>query len=101
MLFPTHCDEQVLSPYVMFGCLSALKFYNTLSDVYKRHQNHSKPPVSLHGQVWSEAMSSGSYILLIIPSPEPGILITLHRCFLFSYYGGSSSIYLGARSQTL
>jgi cryptochrome len=45
----------VLSPYLKFGCLSPLKFYNTLSVIYAANRQHSKPPVSLHGQLlWRE-----------------------------------------------
>lgn len=44
----------VLSPYVRFGCLSARTFWWRLTEVYTGQQ-HSKPPVSLHGQLlWRE-----------------------------------------------
>uniref|UniRef100_W8BJA9 Cryptochrome-1 n=1 Tax=Ceratitis capitata TaxID=7213 RepID=W8BJA9_CERCA len=45
----------VLSPYLKFGCLSARLFHQRLMDILKRHPKHSKPPVSLHGQLlWRE-----------------------------------------------
>ncbi|XP_038063798.1 cryptochrome-2-like [Patiria miniata] len=45
----------VLSPYLKFGCLSPRLFYHKIQDVYTRKKNHSKPPVSLHGQLlWRE-----------------------------------------------
>lgn len=45
----------VLSPYLKFGCLSSRLFYQKLTDVLKRHAKHSKPPVSLLGQLlWRE-----------------------------------------------
>jgi len=45
----------VLSPYLKFGCVSPRLFYHRLQDVYKRHSNHAKPPVSLLGQLyWRE-----------------------------------------------
>ncbi|KAJ7339436.1 hypothetical protein OS493_005834 [Desmophyllum pertusum] len=52
----------VLSPYVMFGCLSARLFYHRLSDVYSRAKKHSNPPVSLHGQLlWREFFFTAAY----------------------------------------
>lgn len=45
----------VLSPYLKFGCLSARLFYQRLKQIYARQKNHSKPPVSLEGQlIWRE-----------------------------------------------
>jgi len=45
----------VLSPYLKFGCLSARIFYYKLLEVYNKGKNHTKPPVSLHGQLlWRE-----------------------------------------------
>ncbi|XP_042901352.1 cryptochrome-1 isoform X2 [Parasteatoda tepidariorum] len=46
----------VLSPYVKFGCLSARTFYYKIRDVYlKSKSGYTKPPVSLHGQLfWRE-----------------------------------------------
>lgn len=46
----------VLSPYVKFGCLSARTFYHRIRDIYLRSKSgYSKPPVSLHGQLfWRE-----------------------------------------------
>lgn len=41
----------VLSPYLKFGCISVRLFYHQLKDVYRKHKNHSKPPVSLEGQL--------------------------------------------------
>lgn len=45
----------VLSPYIKFGCLSPKVFYHKLKAIYRKYPNHSKPPVSLHGQLyWRE-----------------------------------------------
>ncbi|XP_055925204.1 cryptochrome-1-like isoform X1 [Argiope bruennichi] len=46
----------VLSPYLKFGCLSARTFYYKIRDIYlKSKKGYSKPPVSLHGQLfWRE-----------------------------------------------
>lgn len=47
-------SSTVLSPYLKFGCLSSRLFYVRLNEVYKG-KNHTKPPVSLHGQLlWRE-----------------------------------------------
>ncbi|NXL00343.1 CRY2 protein, partial [Mesembrinibis cayennensis] len=44
----------VLSPYLKFGCLSVRTFWWRLDDVYQGRE-HSRPPVSLHGQLlWRE-----------------------------------------------
>ncbi|KAM6400264.1 cryptochrome-2-like [Rhynochetos jubatus] len=44
----------VLSPYLKFGCRSVRTFWWWLEEVYQR-QEHSQPPVSLHGQLlWRE-----------------------------------------------
>ncbi|XP_017954545.1 cryptochrome-2 [Drosophila navojoa] len=45
----------VLSPYLKFGCLSARLVHQRLQEILKRHPKHSKPPVSLMGQLlWRE-----------------------------------------------
>lgn len=46
----------VLSPYLKFGCLSPRLFHSRLLAVYKAARGqHSKPPVSLRGQLlWRE-----------------------------------------------
>ncbi|ALC40305.1 phr6-4 [Drosophila busckii] len=45
----------VLSPYLKFGCLSARLLHRRLQDILARHPKHSKPPVSLVGQLmWRE-----------------------------------------------
>ncbi|KAH8263612.1 hypothetical protein KR044_011404 [Drosophila immigrans] len=45
----------VLSPYLKFGCLSARLLYERLREILARHPKHSKPPVSLVGQLlWRE-----------------------------------------------
>lgn len=36
---------------VQFGCVSARLFYHKLLQVYKQSKNHTRPPVSLEGQV--------------------------------------------------
>jgi len=52
----------VLSPYLKFGCLSVTKFYNELEKIVRGHE-HSKPPVSLHGQLlWREFFYFSSYV---------------------------------------
>ncbi|RKP18286.1 hypothetical protein ROZALSC1DRAFT_15342 [Rozella allomycis CSF55] len=51
----------VLSPYVKYGCLSVRLFYQRLMDIY-RNQSHSKPPVSLEGQLfWREFYYTAGY----------------------------------------
>jgi cryptochrome len=40
----------VLSPYLMFGCISPSVFYHELNRIY-RTGAHTEPPMSLHGQV--------------------------------------------------
>ena len=45
----------ILSPYLKFGCLSVLLFYNELQSIYEQSNNNTEPPVSLHGQLlWRE-----------------------------------------------
>lgn len=45
----------VLSPYLKFGCLSATLFYTKLKEILQKNRSHSKPPVSLMGQLmWRE-----------------------------------------------
>ncbi|KAJ3686632.1 hypothetical protein LUZ61_015796 [Rhynchospora tenuis] len=41
----------VLSPYLKFGCLSSRYFYKRLQDIYTSVGKHTKPPVSLVGQL--------------------------------------------------
>ncbi|NXC78535.1 CRY2 protein, partial [Anhinga anhinga] len=44
----------VLSPYLKFGCLSVRTFWWRLDEIYQGRE-HSRPPVSLHGQLlWRE-----------------------------------------------
>ncbi|KAJ3089002.1 hypothetical protein HK102_007420 [Quaeritorhiza haematococci] len=48
-------DTTVLSPHLKFGTLSSRLFYQRLHDIYREFKNHSKPPVSLLGQLyWRE-----------------------------------------------
>jgi cryptochrome len=49
-------DTTGLSPYIKHGCLSARTVYHELQTIYDLYPNqHSKPPVSLHGQLmWRE-----------------------------------------------
>ncbi|MCO5566787.1 hypothetical protein L7F22_020467 [Adiantum nelumboides] len=52
----------VLSPYLKFGCLSARLFYSRLKEVYSQSKSHSKPPVSLEGQLlWREFFYTAGY----------------------------------------
>lgn len=45
----------VLSPYITFGCLSSRLFYHKLKALLRKASKHSKPPVSLMGQLmWRE-----------------------------------------------
>jgi cryptochrome len=45
----------VLSPYLKFGCVSPRLFYQRLLEVYAKDSSHTKPPVSLEGQLlWRE-----------------------------------------------
>jgi len=41
----------VLSPYLTLGCVSARYFYHQIQEVY-RNNKHTKPPMSLHGQLY-------------------------------------------------
>lgn len=40
--------------HVQFGCLSSRYFYKRVQDIYTSVGKHTKPPVSLMGQVRSE-----------------------------------------------
>ena len=52
---PNTRSTTALSPYLKFGCLSARTLHQRLAAVYASHPKHSKPPTSLHGQVyWRE-----------------------------------------------
>nr|CAB3446044.1 unnamed protein product [Digitaria exilis] len=52
----------VLSPYLKFGCLSSRYFYHCIQDVYRSVRNHTKPPVSLTGQLlWRDFFYTVSY----------------------------------------
>lgn len=45
----------VLSPYIKFGCVSSRLVYSDLQKVLKKKKKHTKPPVSLVGQLlWRE-----------------------------------------------
>lgn len=45
----------VLSPYLKFGCLSSRLFFKELNQVLAKNKKHTKPPVSLVGQLmWRE-----------------------------------------------
>lgn len=53
--FTPYPATTLLSPYLKFGCLSPRLFYAKLKEVYARNKNHTKPPVSLYGQLlWRE-----------------------------------------------
>jgi len=53
--FTPYPATTLLSPYLKFGCLSPRLFYAKLREVYNRRANHTKPPVSLYGQLlWRE-----------------------------------------------
>eukprot|EP00471_Norrisiella_sphaerica_P002941 CAMPEP_0184480814 /NCGR_PEP_ID=MMETSP0113_2-20130426/2322_1 /TAXON_ID=91329 /ORGANISM="Norrisiella sphaerica, Strain BC52" /LENGTH=544 /DNA_ID=CAMNT_0026859541 /DNA_START=93 /DNA_END=1727 /DNA_ORIENTATION=+ len=55
-------DTTVLSPYLKFGCLSSRKFWLELQNIYEEYKSHSKPPVSLEGQLyWREFFYLNSY----------------------------------------
>ncbi|XP_026293221.2 cryptochrome-2 [Frankliniella occidentalis] len=45
----------VLSPYIRFGCVSSRLTYHKINEILKVYKKHSKPPVSLIGQMyWRE-----------------------------------------------
>lgn len=45
----------VLSPYIKFGCISSRLLYSDLQKVLKKSKKHTRPPVSLIGQLlWRE-----------------------------------------------
>ncbi|CAM6085647.1 unnamed protein product [Calypogeia fissa] len=51
-----------LSPYLKFGCVSARLFCHKLLQVYKASNKHTKPPVSLEGQLlWREFFYTQGY----------------------------------------
>lgn len=51
-------DTTALSPYLKFGSLSCRLFYHRLKEVYRSSGGkHSKPPVSLEGQLYWREMS--------------------------------------------
>ena len=51
-------DTTALSPYLKFGILSCRLFYHRLKEVYRSSgEKHSKPPVSLEGQLYWREMS--------------------------------------------
>ncbi|KAL3690722.1 hypothetical protein R1sor_004373 [Riccia sorocarpa] len=51
-----------LSPYFKFGCVSVRLFYFRLLAVYAEVKKHSKPPVSLEGQIlWREFFYTAGY----------------------------------------
>jgi cryptochrome len=53
----------VLSPYLKFGCLSPVKFYNVLMKIQATAKNPTQPPVSLLGQLlWREFFYLQSYL---------------------------------------
>lgn len=45
-------DTTALSPYLKFGCLSSRTLFWRIQDVYDQIKNHTKPPESLHGQIF-------------------------------------------------
>ena len=52
--FP-HQATTVLSPYLKFGCLSSRLFHAKIVSIYRQKKEHTKPPVSLRGQLlWRE-----------------------------------------------
>jgi cryptochrome len=54
-LFDPAPATTVLSPYMKFGCVSCRLFYHRLQQVYANNSKHTKPPVSLEGQLlWRE-----------------------------------------------
>ncbi|XP_014755728.1 (6-4)DNA photolyase isoform X2 [Brachypodium distachyon] len=52
----------VLSPYLKFGCLSSRYFYHCIQEVYRSTKKHTKPPVSLTGQLlWRDFFYTVSF----------------------------------------
>lgn len=46
-------DTTALSPYLKFGCLSSRTLFWKIQDIYSQTKgNHSRPPESLHGQLF-------------------------------------------------
>ena len=51
-------ESTALSPYIKFGCLSVRLFLKRIKDVYEScGRDHTKPPVSLEGQLYWREMS--------------------------------------------
>lgn len=74
----------VLSPYLKFGCLSPRLFHARLMAVYRGAKGvHSKPPVSLRGQLlWREffyTVRAAQCMLLGLLVSEPAV----YRLFMF------------------
>ncbi|CAI5495208.1 unnamed protein product [Closterium sp. Naga37s-1] len=52
----------VLSPYLKFGCLSSRPMYARIQEVLSKQPGHTKPPVSLIGQLlWREFFYTAAY----------------------------------------
>ncbi|CAI5500695.1 unnamed protein product [Closterium sp. Naga37s-1] len=52
----------VLSPYLKFGCLSSRLMYARIQEVLAKQPGHTKPPVSLIGQLlWREFFYTAAY----------------------------------------
>ncbi|CAI6010230.1 unnamed protein product, partial [Closterium sp. NIES-65] len=52
----------VLSPYLKFGCLSSRLMYARIQEVLSKQPGHTKPPVSLIGQLlWREFFYTAAY----------------------------------------
>lgn len=52
----------VLSPYLKFGCISPRLFHARLLSIYRERPKHTRPPVSLQGQLlWREFFYCVSY----------------------------------------
>lgn len=74
----------VLSPYLKFGCLSPRLFHQQLMTIYRAAKGqHSKPPVSLRGQLlWREffytVSSCYGVCLCVLPSLQVQAILIRH-----------------------
>lgn len=69
-----------LSPYLKFGCLSTRVLHQRVDAVYAAHPKHSKPPTSLHGQLyWREFYYAAAYGIPNYEQMEGNQICRMHR----------------------
>eukprot|EP00834_Sanchytrium_tribonematis_P008239 NODE_911_length_3104_cov_0.287188.p1 type:complete len:509 gc:universal NODE_911_length_3104_cov_0.287188:1929-403(-) len=62
--FIKDASTTILSPHLTWGSLSVRQFYWQVNDILENHSNHSKPPVSLIGQLlWRDFFHSQAYAI--------------------------------------